>query len=147
MHNNVSDANVTSTLVSQIKTAKKLRQTEHDPASLKSFVINEREACCQVQPFQTAENTCTSDASIFLIPSSKKLFTCKICLNRFEDNAHATKTNCLYQLESCKCKFCLNVSSFKILELNIKNLLDSLFSYFNFIIGVMFALSRFKVTF
>ena len=51
---------------------------------------------------------------------SKSMITCKICLNKFYDviiiegeaNNNNRNNNRIYQLELCKCKFCLNVSVF-----------------------------------
>ena len=58
--------------------------------------------------------------------SADKLFTCKICLNKFSENAcqesspiggdgggiDINNNNKLFQIEACKCKFCVNVSGF-----------------------------------
>lgn len=42
---------------------------------------------------------------------SSYLFTCKICLNKFDESDDTIKSNnCLYQIQLCKCKFCKNVN-------------------------------------
>ena len=58
----------------------------------------------------------SASSSSSLLSSEENYLTCKICLNKFRNyefgspvNTSAFSVNSLYQIESCKCKFCINV--------------------------------------
>jgi hypothetical protein len=58
--------------------------------------------------------------------SSGNLTKCKICFNKYADLSRADETSGkssshqrIYQLNSCKCKFCIDVSVFLLYSINI----------------------------